>query len=257
VGHEGDTDPRHIYIEKLLSLALNKTKYEYGDFTLQKTNQNENPARLLKQLDNNVYENFFFSASMNDEVLDKYQIIEFPVYRGAAGYRVAFTNNNMPCKLLTFEKIKQSLHIQGVGWLDYKILKNNNFDVEAVSHYEQMFNMVIYNRVDYFFRGINEIALEWSVFPNLKLESCFALHYPLPKFFITHKNNKQNAKRINIGLLRAYQDGSFLKLWQSFFLESMKQINLKNRKIFELENPFITTLNDDYLKYNFSLNELK
>lgn len=256
VGAEYTNDPRHLYIKSLIKLALNKTKNEFGSFILKKTDQNENPARLFKQIDNNTYENFFFSASITDEILKKYHVIEIPVYRGSISYRIAFTNKKISCSKMTVEKIKESTTIQGVGWLDSKILKANGFQMEEISHYDQMFKMIIHNRVDYFYRGINEITHELNLYPKLIVEPCFALHYPLPKFFITNIKNRNNADRLELGLEGAYKDGSFIKLWQDHFLANIKKLKLNERKLIELNNPFIKTINNDYKKYNFKVKEL-
>ncbi|MCD8475452.1 MAG: hypothetical protein LRY40_01735 [Shewanella fodinae] len=36
-------------------------------------------------------------------------------------------------------------------------------------------------------------------------------------FFVTDKNNAQNAQRVYLGLVRAYEDGSFIRLWNRYF----------------------------------------
>jgi len=257
VGGEGPTDIRHLYNTKLLELALTKTIAEFGDFELAATNQNENYPRLLQQLDKGIYKNFFLKASVTDDILEKYHVIKIPVDRGVTGYRIAFTsqkNIENHCKHISFKSIKNKLSVQGIGWLDTKILEYNQFNVYGASKYEQMFRMIERKRVSYFFRGINEIYDELDKYPNMSIEPCFALKYSLPRFFITNKKNIKNAQRIEIGLKKAFKDGSYIKLWNVFFKDSIQLSNLKERQIFELENPYIKTLDNDYLKYNVVIN---
>ncbi len=247
------------YLRKLLELVLENTKAEFGDFELVSTDQHENYPRLIGQLDKGVYENFVMKVSVTDEILNKYNVVKFPLDRGTTGYRIAFSsqsNEQKKCDDININYIAEQLTVQGLGWLDTDILKYNNFNVYTVGRNQQMFEMIKRKRARYFFRGINELPYESSKFPNHFIEPCFALKYPLPRFFITNKRDVKIAKRIEIGLKMAFKDGSFIKLWRKYYIEKIRFANMKERQIFELENPFITTLGDEYLQYNFKFSEL-
>lgn len=256
VGMEGRYDKRHLFIQEALKLALIKTKANFGDFELISSTAGENTSRLFKQMDENVYQNFFFKASITNDILDNYHVIKFPIDLGLTSYRVAFISDDeeiIDCKQINFEDIKNKITIQGIGWLDTDILKFNGFNIYSVSHYEQMFKMLENNRAAYFFRGIDEIHLEMSAYPDIKLEPCFALHYPLPRFFITNKENVKNAERIELGLKKAFEDGSYQDLWELHFKKAILLSNISERQIFELENPYISKLTTHYQKYSFNL----
>jgi hypothetical protein len=83
-----------------------------------------------------------------------------------------------------------------------------------------MFELVSLNRVDLFFRAINE-----------------------------------NANRIEKGLKITYEDGSFIKLSEEYFLDSIELVKLQNRALLKLENPYIRGLDLGYKKYNYLLPE--
>jgi hypothetical protein len=256
VGKEDRYDKRQLFIKDVLKLALIKTSEKHGDFSLITNTSGENAARLFKQMDKNVYKNFFFNASITNDILAKYHVIKFPVDRGLTSFRVAFISSDertFDCKKVNLENIKRNVTIQGIGWLDTDILKFNGFNVYAISHYKQMFKMIEKSRASFFFRGINEIQQELNTYPSIKLEPCFALHYQLPKFFITNKENIRNAKRIELGLKKAFEDGSYQQLWDKYFKEVISLSNINERQIFELDNPFISKLTNHYQKYNFKL----
>jgi ABC-type amino acid transport substrate-binding protein len=261
-GPEHSGDQRYIYVQKVLELALEKTKTEYGDYELKPTSENINLGRLLLQMNKGIYSNYFFKVSVTDELLDNFHVIRFPIDRGVSGYRIAFINKQRKdefCPITNIEGLSNKIIVQGIGWLDSEILKYNGINVYALSNYSSMFEIVTLNRVDLFFRAINEIKSEYDVehinYPDLFIEPCIALHYPLPRFFVTDKNNIENANRIEKGLKIAYEDGSFITLWEEYFLNSIELVNLQKRTLFTLENPFIQNLNTDYQKYNYSLLE--
>lgn len=261
-GPENSDDQRYQYVQKVLQLALNKTKQEYGDFELKATSEDINLGRLLLQMDKDIYPNYFFKISITDELLEKFHVIQFPVDRGVSGYRIAFINQQRKesfCPIENIESLRKQVVVQGIGWLDGEILKYNGINVYALANYRSMFELVSLNRVDLFFRAINEIKNEYEAeqrnFPNLMIEPCIALYYPLPRFFVTAKNNIENANRIEKGLKIAYADGSFIKLWEEYFLDSIELVKLKNRTLLKLENPYIRGLDPGYKKYNYLLPE--
>ncbi len=247
------------YIKNLLELALEKTKSEFGDFELVSTDQHENYPRLIGQLDKGIYENFVMKVSVTDEILKNYNVIKFPLELGVTGYRVAFSsqrNDQNKCDNIDINDIAEELTVQGIGWLDTDVLKYNHFNVYGVARSQQMFEMIKHKRARYFFRAINELPYESNQYPNLAIEPCFALKYPLPRFFITNKRDVKIAKRIDIGLKMAYKDGSLIKLWKRYYIEKIRFANMKERQIFELKNPYIKSLDDEYLQYNFKFSEL-
>jgi len=262
VAKENKNDIRFSYEKQVLELALNKTKAEFGDFTMQPSDVGINTGRLMQQMTQGVYENYFFKMSITDQILEDFYVINFPIDRGVVGYRIAFTHQKNRYKLKSateLKALKKKYIVQGIGWLDADILQANGLNVFALTDNDRMFQMVSFNRVDYYFRGINEIKNDLQsksrIYPNVILEPYIALHYPLPRFFVTAKNNIENAKRVELGLKRAFEDGSFIKLWETIYLENIQFLDLKKRHIIELENPFIKNIDPSYKKYNYKFTE--
>src|SRR5205814_473177 len=128
-------------------------------------------------------------------------------------------------KIKTLNDLKKFKHGQGQGWSDVEILRNHRFDVMTVANYESLFTMVAAGRFDLFCRGANELLEEYNShkhLPNLVYDKSFSLYYPLPRFFYTNAKNKQLIKRIQAGLIIAYNDGSLVKLWKKEYGDSVK-----------------------------------
>lgn len=256
-------DPRISYEKRVLELALIKTQGEYGDFELIPSDSGITKARLQIQMKQGLYDNYFFKMSVTDKILTDYHVINFPIDLGLVGYRIAFvhqSNLQNLRKVTELEELKDLLILQGIGWLDGDILQANGLTVSNVTNKTSMYKMISLNRADLYFRGLNEIKNEIlynkPMYPEVEIEPYIVLHYPLPRFFVTSKENAHNAKRVELGLKKAYADGSLIKLWESVYLEDIQFINLNKRHVIELENPFISTLDPYYKKYNYKLGSL-
>ncbi len=250
-------DTRYEYDRRLIALALQKTESTYGPYQLVPSNPGSNERRVVNEALSNKYENYFFKSSITPELIYSLAYIPFPIDRGVVGYRVAFTSKNTAEQLKhvqSLDDVKQFTVLQGVGWLDVDILKHHNFKLITSSHYESMFKMIARDRAHLYLRGINEVLDEWQAnkhINNLVLDDNIVIQYPLPRFLFTNKANKNALKRIHEGILIAYNDGSFHKLWQEKYQASIEFSNLKNRKIYRIDNPIIKGLDTSYEQYNF------
>ncbi len=254
---ESVNDIRQEYNIALLELALQKTTTEYGPYKLIPSIR-MNAARSLVAAKNNEFENFFIKRSVSKMLLNELSYVSFPVDRGIVGYRVFFVSPDARDRLKnvnTIEELKLFTMGQGIGWLDIKILEHNGFRVITGSSYEGLFNMVARGRFDLFPRGTNELYGEFkshSTIKDLIYDDSIALYYPLPRFFFTAKKNLIARKRIEDGLIAAYNDGSFIKIWKKFYTQSLDFVDLKNRKILKIDNPFLVGVDKSYERYLYT-----
>ncbi|AWB66326.1 hypothetical protein C2869_07715 [Saccharobesus litoralis] len=264
-------DQRNQYEIELLQLALSLTQDQHPTpFKLQPTHQADQSGQThvnLKRTEvlaiKGFYgHNFFIKFSARNDLLKQLHAVEFPLERGIVGYRVSFVANNNNLKPPN-DLVQLSRHrtVQGIGWLDTQILKHNGINVFTVSKYDNMFAMIASQRAEYFFRGANEWLHEYRNFkpkyPKLVLEQNIALHYPMPRFYFTAKDNIANAQRVMRGLKLAYESGKFQQLWFNYYGESIKRTRLSQRHIIELDNPFIHEIDPQYQQYNFDIAELR
>jgi len=254
-GGESENDTRQKYPTRLLELALKKTIDEFGPYKIISAPTGANWKRSRADVINGKYENFIIRQSVTPDRLEKMEAVPFPVDLGIVGYRVAFTSSGSKEDLKqvrTLNDLKQFSIVQGLGWLDTKILTANDFNVKTGNTYKSMFKVVANNREDLFFRGTNELLSEWQQHKHisgLTYDAAIAIHYPLPRFFFTTKGNKEAANRIHKGLMKAYDDGSLMKLWLEEYGPSIEFVQLNKRRIFKIENPFLSKLDRSYLKY--------
>lgn len=251
---ESATDTRREYNRELLRLALEKTLSKYGPYKLV-ASPSMNTARSLEMVREGALTNFFVRKSVSQKALKEMGYVPFPVERGIVGYRVFFVSPKAKDRLKTVKKLDQLREYtigQGIGWLDTHILRKNGFKVITGSSYEGLFRMVAQSRIDLFARGANELLSEYESHKDIKgfmYDDTIALYYPLPRFFFTHKSNIKAIKRIKEGLIAAYEDGSFQKLWSKYNGPSIEFVNLKKRQIFRIDNPFLNGLDKSYEKY--------
>lgn len=242
-------DKHHIYSTELLRLALEKTRKEYGDFTMQPIPP-RNYARSVKAAVDDAYPNLIIETSYEQALIHhaKLDFINFPMDLGVLGYRVCFINPKLKAsgkKMETLEDLRQYTFAHGVGWADTTIFRHNGLKVQEIDNYDGMFLMVIGGRVDFFCRGANEILGEMEQFSQLKelaIDEQFLLVYPLPRFFYLNVKNKLAKERIELGLQRAYADGSLQSLWKANFQPSLTLVNLDKRKVIRLDNPLLGDL---------------
>lgn len=239
-------DKHHVYSTELLRLALEKTRRDYGDFTMRPIPP-RNYARALKAAVDDAYPNLIIETSYEQALTHhaKLDFINFPMDLGVLGYRVCFINPKLKAngkKIESLEDLRQYTFAHGVGWADTTIFRHNGLKVQEIDNYDGMFLMVIGGRVDFFCRGANEILGEMEQFSQLKelvIDEQFLLVYPLPRFFYLNIKNKLAKERIELGLQRAHADGSLQSLWKKNFQPSLRVVNLNKRKIIQLENPLL------------------
>jgi hypothetical protein len=258
-GAETATDSRYEYDHAVIRLALEKTRKEHGEFVLRETPIGQNSQRSMLTLTNNRYANYIIKYSMSNKLPDGLIAIPFPVDLGIVGYRVGFVSQDTKEKLKavkTLEDLQRFEVIQGIGWLDPLILEHHGFKVRKGEDFNAMFSMVALNRSDIFLRGANELLGEWQThqsIPKLTYDETISVYYPLPRFLITSEENTELAARVHEGLLRAFDDGSLMKLWEEKYLASVEFADLKTRKIFRLTNPYIENLNPSWQKYIYQV----
>ena len=236
--------PKDIGVQQaLLELALTKTIPTYGGYRIQYSPL-MTLARGLKEMEKNTQPNLVilttFSSALKRRGLD---YIQLPLDLGMTGYRVCFCRpetEQMLQKNLSLQVLQDMKIGQGTEWADSYILENNQFTVVKVAETKHLLRMLAFRRIDLFCRGANELQPEHLQEANslgLQLASGFALHYPLPRFFLLSKNNKQAKQRIERGLKLAQADGSLLALQRQLYGSSIREARLHAKKIFELKNP--------------------
>lgn len=255
-------DTRHLWSNSILRLALEKTQEEFGPYILE-TAPTMSYARQWQSLKDNRFPNYFFGAPYEPELAADPDLshVPFPVERGLLGYRVCFyPENKGPYirELANSNRIRELSHGQGEGWADTEVLRFNGFNVVEVKNYDNLFKMTAAARFHFFCRGIAEVKAEYlrhQATKNLALDKTLAFRYQFPVFLFTHSSNQTGLKRVEMGLKKAFSDGTLRTLSQAHYSEALEFVQLEKRKIIELENPLLQGLDKSYQRYEYKLHK--
>jgi hypothetical protein len=244
--HVSKDDTRFNYAISLLTYVLNKTIATHGPFKI-KPAKGMNVGRaieFLKKHDENTVNVIWTTSSKERE--NSLLPIRIPIRKGLLGYRIFLIkkeDQKIFSNIQTVEQLKQLTVGQGHIWNDVIVFKENDFSIVTGPNYEGLFRMLLKGRFDYFSRGVNEAPSEYEsrkeMYPNLAIEDSILLYYPWPKFFFTSKKNIKLAQRIEQGLNMMIEDGSFDALFLKYHKEDIERVNLKDRKLFRINNPLL------------------
>lgn len=256
VSHAASMDasvPRLNYEINVLKLALEHTRKSHGDFKIN-TYPYSSRARITRELAENRWPNatHIFGYSTKKDYLQSLAYVKFPAFLGVLGYRVCFVSDEAKKKfsrVKTVSDLRKFKHGQGQGWTDSFVLQHNGIEVVEFDRVPRLIRMTAENNVHVFCRGINEIKDEYEEnksLNGLSVDSSVALYYPHPRFFYTHKNNKELIERLELGLMRAFEDGSLHALFLKSYEENLAYVDMSSRTIVSLQNPFLEGLDFDY-----------
>lgn len=244
--HVSKDDTRFNYAISLLTYVLNKTIATHGPFKI-KPAKGMNVGRaieFLKKHDENTVNVIWTTSSKERE--NSLLPIRIPIRKGLLGYRIFLIkkeDQKIFSNIQTVEQLKQLTVGQGHIWNDVIVFKENDFSIVTGPNYEGLFRMLLKGRFDYFSRGVNEAPSEYEsrkeMHPNLAIEDSILLYYPWPKYFFTSKKNIKLAQRIEQGLNMMIEDGSFDALFLKYHKEDIERVNLKDRKLFRINNPLL------------------
>lgn len=208
---EAPEDSRQSYILNLLKLAMDKTIDTYGSYELEPVPLLWSSDRAIASVKNNELIDITLSITTK-ELEEELLPVRIPLFKGLIGYRVFIIKPENQYKfdgINTLEELRQYQAGQASGWPDTRILRENDIRVVTAFEYSSLFEMLRYDRFDYFPRSIMEVYKEVSMRDDLEIETRLALYYPAAFYFFVNKDNTMLAERLTLGLERAINDGSF------------------------------------------------
>lgn len=241
-------DTRYAYHIELLKLSLEKTKEEYGLSNVIPAQKDMNELRLVKILIQGGEDIDVIFKPTSKELEKKLTPVRIPLDKGLLGWRIFLIKKENQAKfsaIKTFDEFKTLTVGQARDWGDVAIYEHNGIKVVKGSNYKNLFPMLLTGRFDYFARGVEEAPAEWKTrrekMPDLHIEKSIVLHYPFVRYFWVANSAKGDIlrERISKGLEIMIKDGSYENTFMKFKKNTLEKINLSNRIIFELENPFL------------------
>jgi hypothetical protein len=236
----GPADPRTEYDRAVVDLVLQKTVDKYGPYQLISSLRLPQ-SRAFASLKSNELVDVIATTSSIDRERD-FLPIRHDIHRGLMGVKIMLVQKD---KLSTFAKIDRLDQLKdytaGLGhdWPDADVFRAEGFRVMASPTYEGLFKMLATARFDFFPRSLPEIwdEAKTHAVDNLVVEPSFAVIYNLPAYIFVNKKNTALAKRLDEGFRIAIKDGSFHKLFMERHGENIAKAQLKNRKLFYINNP--------------------
>jgi len=232
---------KNNYIVKILTHVLSYTPSK--DYQLKLYDKHIPKVRVFELIANNT-EIDIIAAGATFEREAKLRPIRFPLLKGLNGWRIPlvntkntqlFTNTKTKSEFIKF--IPGQLH----SWSDTRILESNGIQVENVSNYLGLFDMLEKGRFDYFPLSVFEVSKELEKHPNynIVIEQNILIHYPTAYYFYVSKDNEDLAIDIERGLESSLKDGSFELLFQEYYGQVIDNVRKEQRRIYHLNNPLL------------------
>lgn len=239
----GDTpeDVRYDYPNELLAAAIKHTP-EFGGVEFVKSPYVMTRNRQLQELMTGEFLDVVAQPTKEDWE-EKLIPVFIPIKKGIMSYRVFLINEDRQeefSKITSLAEIKNLRTGAGSQWSTTRAMKAEGFNVVTHPEYVRLYPMLKAERFDIFPRGIDEVWAEYEVNKKfnkkLAIEKDLVLYVPLPAYFFVNPRKEKLAERINLGLDRMIDDGSFDKIFNEYYKDYLTQANLVNRRLFKINN---------------------
>lgn len=237
----------HAYKVELIERAMEITRNEFGDFTMEVfSGDNPHDPRRVVLINDGSLVNLLWAPTGSP--VTKAEVFEIPtdVLNGLLGYRVCLRNANTPSTLTqvnTLEDLKKIRIGQGEEWPDVKIYKHNQIRPILGPSLNSLFEMLGYKRFDCLPFGVNEAAYivdqRKDQYPFLKLDDELLIYYEFSIRFYVSKRYPKIAERLTLGLKKLQENGEFDALFKKYHAEDLKKLNLKKRRAICLKSPYV------------------
>lgn len=237
--HAGGRDTLGGYAPQLLALALERSPRRYD---LRESPESLAQGRALVEMLRPDPPIDVFWTVTTPERQAALRPIRVPIERGLMGWRVALVRQGDVSRLRDVRSLQELAPLQAGqkhDWPDVAILRANGLSVQTATQYESLFGMLALGRIDYFPRSVLEIRAELEAHAglNLAIEPHLVLRYPSALYFFVAPARSELAEDIRQGLERAQADGSFEKLFQAHFRDTIDALGLSGRRVLDLRNP--------------------
>ena len=237
-------DPRAAFAKAVLDLAMHEV---HADYTIRASKDVMERERALQELAEDRTINLHWSSmSRVDEA--KLRAIPIPLHRGLIGFRVLVIRKDRQPefdRIDTLQQLQALVGGQGIGWVDTDILRQAGLHIEAAP-YDALFRMVEAGHIDYYPRGVieaySELRARHQANPDLVVEHHLLLAYRSDFIFYTNKRDSRLANAIEVGLRKAYADGSYIQLFRShpYIQDALARADFARRKVIWIDNPYLS-----------------
>jgi hypothetical protein len=235
-----DINHEDYFFTQALRLALDSTLNDHGPYYLQEHRDFLVDNRLRRELSRSTLDVIWSPAQQTYGC--RIRPVRVSLLKELNDYRIFLIRGDDQERFSAIEDIsdlRKLLGGMGAQWPDTQVLKANELPTAVAPGYGKLFRMLAEDRFDYFARGLFQVSTEVNYYPelNLKIEEELMLHYRNPYFFFVSADNEALASRIELGLHRAKENGSFDHLFNSIPRHQWAQELLaqSERRVIELD----------------------
>ena len=123
------------------------------------------------------------------------------------------------------------------------MFRQNGYSVVEYGTFDDLFWLLQNRHFDYTALGANEIeeAFQQRAEPlgDISIEPSAMIYYPFPLVFYVNPGRPALAERVVAGLKAIMDNGDHDKIFNKHHGDVVQRLNLKQRKIFTLQNPIL------------------
>ncbi|MCC2617730.1 transporter substrate-binding domain-containing protein [Aestuariibacter halophilus] len=242
------------YFIALLALAVDKSTPQYESVKLTAIETSMRQSRQFLSLQAHQLDVMW--TVTNREREQQALPVRIPLLKGLIGHRVFLIRAKDQSRfdsITTLRQLGQLVAVQGHDWPDVAILEHAGLQVAKETWHATLGKLVQTGIVDYFPRSVLEVLPELDILGgSLAVEQQHLLVYPSAMYFFVDPSRPDLAQRLEYGLRKAIEDGSFEQLFLSYpaHKRALDTLKLEQRRVHRLDNPTLpdnTPLNDDAL----------
>ena len=250
----GNKSPiRQDYELDILHCLLTATEKEFGQFTLH----NDVTDYPLAKDEGNVFNtgtDILVTVAGNTKFAQhKKIVIPQAISKGLLGYRLLIIKQDKRDKFQQINTAKQMQQLTAgipATWADADLFRANNYTVCEKGVFSEIFQRLKNNDCDYVALGANEIEQAFTDMAeplgDLIIEPSLMLYYPFPLVFYLNPQQVELAARVKVGLQYIINNGQLDAIFQQYNSNIVDRLRLKQRKIFNLNNPILPQTMDNF-----------
>ena len=231
------------YFIGLLKLVVAQSVAEFGKVEFLALEVTMSNARKFASLDSDVIDVLW--TTTNAERDKQALAIKIPLLKGMFGYRALLIRQQDQAKfsaIASLNDLAKLTAIQGQDWPEVEILRKAGLNVETMEWNPKLYRLVSEGKADYYPRSIVDIYDEIAnaEAENLAIEQNILLRYHNEAYFFVAKNNTKLANRLEYGLRKSIEDGSFEQYFTQYGnnATALKLLD-GSRRVFNLDPPQI------------------
>lgn len=241
-------EPKNAYKAELLTLLMEVTRPEFGDYQIQSYTNASSAKRQSLLISEGDQLNVLWASPGTP--ISKANVIEVSVdaLRGLLGYRVCLTTQGNQA---AWGAVKDLLSLNNIRigqvdhWPDADVYRFNRIRLVGTPSFEGLFDMLSVDRFDCLPLGADEVETIYrarkALLPELAIEPSLLIYYQYPLYLYVSAKHPEIAQRLRRGFELIQRSGQFDQLFERYFRQDLAALKLPERRILCLKSPFMAT----------------